>query len=279
MRVYDIVYAFALVEGNKGKKNKVRTPSVRADRNKRFLSQWFDNNCPTSEDAIRPKRCNNWKERFFTQWDRMNVAFEKECGFFDPDIPNGGPPPQLRKRRDIQRQLVGFEVEERLLMKRDAEQDYEYSYDYGELIATDDSYDNNDGDSQDTPRDYDSVSYNQFFREVPLDYYYDPDELSLAGSADEEGPVREDYDYSQDLRTMSMNPARALRQLTNAMKQYCKRYISQCGFEKNKNGHTNRIRSHYKRLAILHQYTIDLQAAKDIRIRAREEKKANRNRF
>merc|ERR1712227_392117 len=79
--------------------------------------------------------------------------------------------------------------------------DYEYSYDYGELIATDDSYDNNDGDSQDTPRDYDSVSYNQFFREVPLDYYYDPDELSLAGSADEEGPVREDYDYSQDLRT------------------------------------------------------------------------------
>ena len=53
----------------------------------------------------------------------MNVAFEKECGFFDPDIPNGGPPPQLRKRRDIQRQLVGFEVEERLLMKRDAEQE------------------------------------------------------------------------------------------------------------------------------------------------------------
>ena len=96
-------------------------------------------------------------------------------------------------------------------LKISRRKDYVYSYDYGELIATDDSYDNNDGDSQDTPRDYDSVSYNQFFREVPLDYYYDPDELSLAGSADEEGPVREDYDYSQDLRTMSINPARALR--------------------------------------------------------------------
>ena len=96
-------------------------------------------------------------------------------------------------------------------LKINRQKDYEYTYDYGDLIATDDSYDNNDGDSQDSPRDYDSVSYNQFFREVPLDYYYDPDELSLAGSADEEGPVREDYDYSQDLRTMSMNPARALR--------------------------------------------------------------------
>ena len=97
-------------------------------------------------------------------------------------------------------------------LKINRQKDYVYSYDYGDLIVTDDSYgDKNDDNSQDTPRDYDSMSYNEFFREVPGDYYYDPDEQSLAGSADEEGPVREDYDYSQDLRTMSMNPARALR--------------------------------------------------------------------
>jgi len=209
----------------------------------------------------------------------MNAAFEKECGFFDPDIPNGGPPPQLRKRRDIQRQLVGFEVEEKLLIKRDADDQYDdedddYTYDYDDLIVTDEDYDSTGGNNVAT---YD-ISYQDYFRKHPEDYA-DPDDDTLAGTADEEGPIRQDYDYSQDLRTMSMNPARALRQLTNAMKQYCKRYISDCGYEKNKNGHTNRIRSHYKRLAILHQYTIDLQVAKDERIRSREEKKANRNRF
>ena len=31
----------------------------------------------------------------------MNNAFERKCGYFNPDIPNGGPPPtRRRKRRD-----------------------------------------------------------------------------------------------------------------------------------------------------------------------------------
>ena len=97
MRIYDGVHFFAIVIG--GEVNKVRTPAMRAARNQRFLAQWFDNNCANSIDAIRPERCNNWKRRFFTQWDRMNDAFEKECGFFDPDVPNGGPAPSNRRRR------------------------------------------------------------------------------------------------------------------------------------------------------------------------------------
>ena len=35
-----------------------------------------------------------------------------------------------------------------------------------------------------------------YFRKHPEDYA-DPDDDTLAGTADEEGPIRQDYDYSQ----------------------------------------------------------------------------------
>ena len=101
MRLFGL-HLVAIVLGGKSNSGRVRTPAIRAARNQRFLSQWFENNCPPSDDGIRPMRCANWQRRFFTQWDRMNSAFERSCGYFNPGIPNGGPPPARRRKRQAE---------------------------------------------------------------------------------------------------------------------------------------------------------------------------------
>jgi hypothetical protein len=276
MRIHELLSVFAVIEGKKDKPVKIRTPQIRAARNQRFLSQWFDANCQISEDGIRPNRCANWKKRFFAQWDRMNAAFEKECGYFNPDIPNGGPPPadaQSRRRRADD--ITSGESAGKSADKEDyySEEDYaepmleiDFSFSDSDLDGLE-----NDGYSDDYPH------YSAIFAEED-DFYLDPDLPVSSSSTDEDnGPLRKESDlYEKEARQMSNNPARALRQLTNAMKQYCKRYISDCGFEKNKNGHSQRIRSHYKKLAILHTFVIETQAAKSKRLYQRQLNKESR---
>ena len=41
---------------------------------------------------FRPARCSKKYERIFIEWDRMERAFLQPCGFYDPEIPMGGPP-------------------------------------------------------------------------------------------------------------------------------------------------------------------------------------------
>merc|ERR1712046_485629 len=47
----------------------------------------------------RPKRAENMKAAFDRIFDAQKAAFEK-CGFFDPDVPNGGPRPTRKRRSD-----------------------------------------------------------------------------------------------------------------------------------------------------------------------------------
>lgn len=174
MRIYDGVHFFAIVIGG----NKVRTPAMRAARNQRFLAQWFDNNCANSIDAIRPERCNNWKRRFFTQWDRMNDAFEKECGFFDPDVPNGGPAPSNRRRRSE------TETEPKIQIESEPETNPEY---------TDYIYDTGYGDYDE---DYDED--NSMFESSIFDA--NPDEFLSEVDYDEDNYSD---DYIRDFTLMS----------------------------------------------------------------------------
>lgn len=52
---------------------------------------------------FRPARCSKKYERIFIEWDRMERAFLQPCGFYDPEIPMGGPP---RKGIDLFRQNI-----------------------------------------------------------------------------------------------------------------------------------------------------------------------------
>jgi len=57
---------------------------VHPDKYKRFLRKIIL--------LFRPERCSKKYERVFLEWDAMEHAFLQPCGFFDPDIYQGGPP-------------------------------------------------------------------------------------------------------------------------------------------------------------------------------------------
>ena len=56
-------------------------PFIRTNKNEFLIILFF-----------RPERCSKKYERVFLEWDAMEHAFLQPCGFFDPDIYQGGPP-------------------------------------------------------------------------------------------------------------------------------------------------------------------------------------------
>lgn len=246
MRVIGIsLYAMILGE-------KVRSPQKRAARNKRFLNQWFENNCNEST-GIRPMRCASWKKRFFNQWEKMTSAFERKCGYFDPLNPDDGP--KDRKRRSNE---------------EDVGDEYDY---YNDELMFETNIFNSDY-HQDQYDQYDNEDYWAYMNEYPHEFV-DPDETLSDSTTDEETSVKRVL-LQKDPRKISADPARALRQLTNAMKQFCKRYISRCGIEKNYGGHTKKIRNQYKNFAVVHQLIMDKERARAMKVADRE---ARKNRF
>jgi len=78
------------------KKKKLHTPEKQLEKLKDHIEavwiKWYDEPCPDARKA----RFN----RFQDFVDRLLVQYES-CGFFDEDLPNGGPPVEgYRKRRD-----------------------------------------------------------------------------------------------------------------------------------------------------------------------------------
>ena len=65
---------------------------------------------------FRPNRAENQKTRANDMADRLGAAYNKQCAFFDPMLPNGGPRPssddQGRKRRDADDEEDPFDAYE-----------------------------------------------------------------------------------------------------------------------------------------------------------------------
>jgi hypothetical protein len=196
-----LVTLLAVSDTKRGEKKgqKVRTPNIRAARNIRYLTQWFDNNC---NDEVRPTRCENWRRRFFEQWSKMQKAFDSKCGFFDNNIPNGGPRPSSRRRR---RQTDDEEEEE-------DESLFIIDWDEGEESETEEV-----GESG-AEVAVDFGDYNDYLDDP---FYLDDDEYELDSTTDEDsGQRRTEEDLmQQEARQISSKPDRALKQLTNGMKQ------------------------------------------------------------
>ena len=77
------------------KKKKLHTPEKQLEKLKENIEavwvKWYKDSCKIERKA----RFN----RFQGFVDRLLVQYE-ECGFFDENLPNGGPPVEYRKRRD-----------------------------------------------------------------------------------------------------------------------------------------------------------------------------------
>ena len=153
MKVVSIGFlaAFSGVESK-----QIRAPGQRASKNQQFLETWFENNCKRSgdsDDVVRPSRCENKFIRYMNEWEKLQTSFAK-CGFFDENVPNGGPRPNSSHRR-----------------RRGDDYDGEYGEDYyndeglfdieffemtNEEIDELDAYDDNAGESE-TTDDYVSI--------------------------------------------------------------------------------------------------------------------------
>jgi len=239
----------------------VRAPSKRAQKNQEFLETWFSKNCKTNEadgeDAVRPDRCNRKFYRYMNEWDKLQASFDK-CGFFDENVKNGGPRPAGRRRRD-------------------EGDDDEYDEDYYEDETMFDI--NWDGDGSD---DYADVadgpaSETDDYWEYMAEYYQDYAEVTVSSDSttdEDNGAVRTILDLKKlEERAFSKDPARAHRQIVNAMKQYTKRFLDDCSNSPQK---LKRLTKVYRNTAKLHELILDTVAEKYRRLDERAARQAQR---
>jgi len=243
----------------------VRAPSKRAQKNQEFLETWFSKNCKTregdGEDAVRPNRCDNKFHRYMTEWDKLQASFGK-CGFFDENVKNGGPRPASRRRR----------------------QDYVEGEDYGEDYYEDeamfdidwageegDDYTGDAGDAGEAKSDTDD--YWGYFAEY-MDDYAEVTVSSDSTTDEDNGAVRTVLDLKKlEERAFSKDPARAHRQIVNAMKQYTKRFLDDCSNSPQK---LKRLTKVYRETAKLHELILDTVAEKYRRLDERAARQAQR---
>merc|ERR1711953_1589455 len=104
MKFFGAITTFAAIaHGQVDDERKVppRTPPQRLNTLKRFANNWIA--AQIGVGINRPARAENMKNKGVNRlFDKMMVAYEKPCHFFDPLVlPHGGPNPltQGRKRR------------------------------------------------------------------------------------------------------------------------------------------------------------------------------------
>ena len=83
------------VHADEEKKVPPRTPKNRLNKLTQFSKEWCHAN-------LSQRAADHWINKFENNAARMEIRFEK-CGFFDPNVPNGGPRPAEtdRDRRSI----------------------------------------------------------------------------------------------------------------------------------------------------------------------------------
>ena len=109
MKVFNTI---ALVSGLVAADNK-KVPPRRPEQRLNTLSRFYKEYIDTVIAESRPNRAYRQKQRIDSMTDAMEAAYMKvnpdgsglrACGFFDPNVPNGGPRPSNdgdRKRRDV----------------------------------------------------------------------------------------------------------------------------------------------------------------------------------
>lgn len=238
----------------------VRAPSQRAQKNQQFLEQWFSNNCKTNTevDAVRPTRCDNKINRYMVEWEKLQASFD-HCGFFDGDVKNGGPRPALqRRRRDDDYETDGDD--EDYYGEEDNLFDNEI-FNFTDEDLTEIQQYQNYGDNTPVEDDYWAYMANY------MDDYLEVETDSDSTTDEDNGAIRTIMDLKKlEERAFSKDPARAHRQIVNAMKQYVKRFLDECVNSPNK---LKRLTKVYRETAKLHELILSTVADKYRRLDAR----------
>ena len=74
-----------------------RTPAQRLNTLKRFAGEWID--AQIGSTINRPSRASNMKDIGIERLEsKMTEAAAKDCFFFDPTLPHGGPNPNSSRK-------------------------------------------------------------------------------------------------------------------------------------------------------------------------------------
>lgn len=74
-----------------------RTPPQRLNTLQRFTGNWIDTHVST--EINRPDRALRMIDGMNRMAGKMTEAYGKDCHFFDPTVPNGGPDPNSRRKK------------------------------------------------------------------------------------------------------------------------------------------------------------------------------------
>lgn len=219
-----------------------QTPTVRAFRAKRYIEQWFNKNCNfhvEDQDAIRPERCSKKYERIFIEWDRMERAFLQPCGFYDPEIPMGGPPrkvDRLRAKRSARDFTAPMELKNK--NKRNLLRDIKYQ---SAELRQNGEIKSNVELSDDLTEIDENGDYWDYFNAHEAEFtdtkISEKSERLRAKVSGLEVSLKK-----SGTTTNTKNSLKAVEFLMNQMKQYAKRYISMCPSQLKNHVHSTRVR-------------------------------------
>merc|ERR1712157_599913 len=168
-------------------------------------------------------------------------------------VKNGGPRPASRRRRSEE---DGYEDE--------AMFDIDWAGDEGDDYSDATDADQNNSDTDD---------YWGYFAEY-IDDYAEVTVSSDSTTDEDNGAVRTVLDLKKlEERAFSKDPARAHRQIVNAMKQYTKRFLDDCSNSPQK---LKRLTKVYRNTAKLHELILDTVAEKYRRLDQRAARQAQR---
>jgi len=271
MKLFSLLTAGALVS----EANKIRTPSERQNKNELFLKKWFGNNCKGEEhrgqdDAVRPFRCQNKFDRYMKEWQKLRARF-LECGHFDLEAAVTGKK-NGRKRRDDYG--VDYAAEWEAFENQEGDGGL-FDNDLWDLtneqLAEIEDLDQSGSDGDDSLK---NINYFSFFEDFAEDYEDVTDGADYSTTDEENAKVRTRQDLRpQEQRALSADPSRSHKQLSNAMKQYAKRFLDDC----EDNAETlQRLTSYYKQANELHKFVMNVVAEKYERMRERAARRASR---
>lgn len=234
-----------LVAENKEWIETIRTPIVRAVVAKSYITQWFNKNCvydTADPEAIRPDRCNKKHERVFNEWDALERAYLQPCGFFDPQIEDGGPPrkvDRMRARRSIGKKgglRFGVPHELENDQKRQFLKDLKLQH-YEQLTMQ------LDRESQlaATLEERTSEDYWDYF-DAHQDEFEDVRINRKQQKLDTKLKNMKPVQLKKSGMESEHTPRRAIEFLMNQMRLYAKRYVSMCPAQLRSKDHTTRIR-------------------------------------
>lgn len=215
-----------------------RDPNKRISRLRNLAITWMENNIINNSGSVataefREKRGNELIENIKNKSDKMLELFERtnpdgdrRCGFYDPNVPNGGPQPyeifvseaKQSKKEEDQRTVRQFEIPS---LTPDLDSDgrtrtFEEKFQRVQMTHDEWRYIRHNTELTDLQNKI--LDIERWFRNVGID----DDELI---------DITSNSRVRRGAGRISDDPIKALKQIAKGFKNWSERYIAYCGQE------------------------------------------------